>query len=169
MKKIAFILEREENSGKTSTIREVVKIIEAKIKEAQIKDISNQVSSATFVPLSEYVVNEEKEITGIIKINDKITIGIQSYGDYYTKITRAIGSFNRAKCKIILCAVRINDKNNTPTNGKTLSKIVEENLSKRKYNNIIQIPKIQTEDKCNEKSAELIYELIEKAIKELSE
>ena len=87
-------------------------------------------------------------------------------GDYCGEDKRplkTLNDFNENKCHIILCAVR-NHKGRIGC----LYHPIKKKLTENKYN-IIWITKTRTENKDNEESAKLIYGLIEKAIKELSE
>lgn len=198
MKKIAIAIEGISNSGKTSTIKKVVEKVIEKIKkektEAKIQEIKDQILLKE-INIEDYTIPKSKkeDISLIISINNNIRIGIESYGDRIDDKNRLITSlkiFNteedqnvqQKKCDIILFAMSHCNCYNVAKDikryeevNKTLGYKFDNKIDQNEYD-IIWITNIHlgisNEDiqtKCNKKSAELIYELIEKAIKELSE
>lgn len=125
MGKIAIIIEGEENSGKTSTIKEIVKIICKKEEETENKNIIMRKDEEHFHDTSnkELSINElsnhinkkeedhkSKDIGLIIQLNNGIKIGIESEGDPDSKkkekLLSSLEKFKKEKCDIILCAIR---------------------------------------------------------------
>lgn len=180
-----IVIEGEKDNGKTSTIREVAKIISKHLEGKFIYGINNNdfCSDDEKEPelkkikekIEELEKKEEKgkpqDIRLIIQFNNGIKIGIESQGDpdNSKRLEESLKKF-KDECNIILCAKRHSKK------GKNLHKEIEEMLNNKENNKtneykykIKVIKNIQTQDKdiqteCNEKSAELIYELIVKAI-----
>ena len=200
MKKIAFILEGEENSGKTSTIKEIVKIIcnnEKQIENIIIREEDKHFyetpNEGTKINLEDIL--NKKDIGLIIQFNNGIKIGIESEGDpgrRNNKLFTSLRDFKEKKCDIILCPIRYCEKGYCDYLYYEVKKILNDEdkdititldpenkyekplfVDKNRYE-MIWITNIYTKYKskqaeCNKESAELIYELIEKAIKELSE
>lgn len=128
IKKIAFILEGKENSGKTSTIKEIVKIICKKEEETENKNIIMRKDEEHFHDTSnkELSINElsnhinkkeedhkSKDIGLIIQLNNGIKIGIESEGDpgrRNNKLFTSLRDFKEKECDIILCPIRYCEK-----------------------------------------------------------
>lgn len=216
MKKIAFILEGEKDSGKTSTIREIVKIIckketqnkkeketenkniimredekyfhDTTNKKLSINELSNDINKLE--KKEEDYKSKPKDIGLIIQFNNGIKIGIESEGDpgrRNNKLFTSLRDFKEKKCDIILCPIRYCEKGYCDYLYYEVKKILNDEdkdititldpenkyekplfVDKNRYE-MIWITNICTEDEgkqaeCNEKSAKLIYGLIEKAI-----
>ncbi|RRD75895.1 hypothetical protein, partial [Tannerella forsythia] len=110
MEKIAFILEGKANKGKTSTIKEVVEIINNKNNIALIEKIKED-NSLEKVDIKKAL--EPYDISLIIHLNigdNRIRIGIESKGDpddnNKEKLLSSLEKFKEKECDIILCAIR---------------------------------------------------------------
>lgn len=212
MKKIAFILEGIADSGKTSTIREVVKIIcekkqiESIIMREEEKHFDDKTNKEVSIDELENHINilegkekkcesKPKDIGLIIQFNNKIKIGIESEGDpgrRNNKLFTSLRNFKEKECDIILCPIRYCDKGYCDYlyyEIKTILNDEDKDITitldpENKYDKTLFVDKNRYEmiwiiniykkngskqAECNKKSAELIYELIEKAITELSE
>ena len=98
MKKLIAI-RGDKNSGKTTSIRKAFEQLKAVYPDAHIGPSRGRV-----------------EVTAIIKING-VKVGIESRGDLARIIASSLNEFEKAGCKIIVCACRLS--------GMTLSAVCD--------------------------------------------
>jgi hypothetical protein len=144
MQKTIFTLRGRSNIGKTTTIKEVYRLL----KEKHPNLIKNELI------LPKYPQGDE-DIKVIIAI-DEIKIGIESQGDPGSRLQESLKDFVEENCTIILCVAR--------TRGKT-NDLIEV------YSNLFKIVWIrkeidkQNKDECNQKQAIEIIKKIENVLK----
>ena len=101
----AYALQGTQDSGKTSTLKRVNKILRKKY--TVINTIEHKLNRAQ---------NQDYEGIYDIKVNDKtIRIGIISAGDEWDWIRRILQGFQRHQCEIVFCACR--------SRGKTVAEV----------------------------------------------
>jgi hypothetical protein len=89
-----YVLHGKKNCGKSSTIKEIYRILSIKYQNC-----------ISFVKSKPY----EDDITIVIEIkikNKNFLIGIESYGDDQRRIKRSLNTFTKKKCDIVFCAAR---------------------------------------------------------------
>lgn len=144
MQKTIFTLRGRSNIGKTTTIKEVYRLLKVKYP--------NLIKNELILPKNP---QGNEDIKVIITI-DEINIGIESQGDPGSRLQESLKDFVEENCTIILCAAR--------TWGKT-NDLIEV------YSNLFKIVWIRKEidkpnkDECNQKQAIEIIKKIENTLK----
>ncbi len=141
MNKVVFANWGTAKQGKSSTVKQIAKIILEKYPEG-ITDPSPIIFGA--------------DINAIIKIG-KIKIGVESIGDPNSRLFDSLRYFVKMDCDIIICSTR--------TTGATVEAVEE--LFKRGYQNVWVTNYRSNEkdqDELNDISAQHIFELIQQHI-----
>lgn len=139
MKKTVFANWGSGRQGKSSTVKEVTKLI-----------LKNYPIATTEPAIIEYA----HDIRVVLTIG-KIKIGIESQGDPNSRLFDSLKYFVRINCDIIICSTR--------TSGSTVE-AVNELYSKHGYDNVWVTnyrSNEKNQDVLNETSAKHIFELIE--------
>lgn len=137
MKKTVFANWGSAGQGKSSTVKEIAKLI------------LNNYPTATTDPVT---IDYTYDIRVIITIG-KIKIGVESQGDPNSRLFDSLKYFVKVNCDIIICSTR--------TSGSTVE-AVNELYSKHGYDNVWV-----TNYRSNEKNQDLLNEISAKHIFEL--